>query len=37
MLVVREIATAAQRPGPRAGMIADRLSALEELVDGHFW
>jgi hypothetical protein len=26
-----------ERPGPRAGIIADRLSALEELVDGHCW
>ena len=26
-----------ERPGPRAGMIADRLRALEELVDGHYW
>jgi hypothetical protein len=26
-----------ERPGLRAGMIADRLRALQELVDGHFW
>jgi hypothetical protein len=26
-----------ERPGLRAGMIADRLRALEELVDGHHW
>ena len=26
-----------ERPGPRAAMIAARLHALEELVDGHFW
>jgi hypothetical protein len=26
-----------ERPGPRAAMIAARLRAIEELVDGHFW
>ncbi len=26
-----------ERPGPRAGMIADRLRALEELVVGRYW
>ena len=26
-----------ERPGPRAGLIADRLRALEDLVVGHYW
>ena len=26
-----------ERPGPRAGMIADRLRALAELIDGRYW